>query len=257
MKQISIHLYIRILILYTNIDYMGRVIARWGLNSQKTEWKIKCGKEWWNDDLPQFITKRHPNFGHSYHVNKNGTQMNVLFVNKKQCMANGDIIDGDRIYDFYGNVGCYDLENRYYCSGLLLLNNIDNSNTGNSNDDFLGDLNFDEIMRNDDNSDGDISSDDGYIDTGDEITFKVEYARSGRSKCHGCESKIAPKGCLRIGYHVVPIIQGSYPSTTDFVCILGILLIMNTIRCVALMTRRDVLWEQLRNTIFFCLKGND
>ena len=45
-----------------------------------------------------------------------------LFVNRKQTMANGDIIDEHRIMDeIYGNIGTYDLENIYHCTGLLLL----------------------------------------------------------------------------------------------------------------------------------------
>ena len=112
----------------------GGVYTKWKENNNKTEWEISCNKPFWDknkQDLPKWIKNKHPNFSNIKTSNPkiNGeyscdSKIYGLFVNRKQTMANGDIIDEQRVFEeFYGNVGMYNLENRYHCTGLLLLNN--------------------------------------------------------------------------------------------------------------------------------------
>ena len=101
------------------------MIANWGENSAQTRWKIRMGKQWWDGDLPWRVRKKHPNFMQDDCSDEAQiSTVYTLFVNKEQTMENKDIIDSHRIYEeCYGNVGVYNLENRYYCTGLLILNN--------------------------------------------------------------------------------------------------------------------------------------
>ena len=117
------------------------MIENWGENSIKTKWQIHIGKSWWNEnDFPPWIAKKHPKFRQSNYINNRRglaiSNIYTVFVNQDQTMTNKDIIDGDRIDEFYGNCGCYDLENRYYCTGLLLLNNVESKSSNDDNNDW-------------------------------------------------------------------------------------------------------------------------
>ena len=91
---------------------------------------------WDHKRIPKHIQTLHPNFIESFEKddvkNDEISQIYTLYVNKEQSMANGEIIDESNMCDYYGNVGCYDLENMYHCHGLLLLHNSNTINNGNN-----------------------------------------------------------------------------------------------------------------------------
>eukprot|EP01083_Nonionella_stella_P268388 907277_1 len=88
------------------VDYQGRIMEEWMEDNERTEWCVTLGAGWW---IPTVLRSR---------FTQRQSSFVVLYSNKEQTLSRARYMNNGE--EMYGNVGTYNIENQYHCTGLLL-----------------------------------------------------------------------------------------------------------------------------------------
>eukprot|EP01083_Nonionella_stella_P019144 53222_1 len=94
------------------VDYQGRTIDEWNEGDERTEWLINLGKNGIHCKIPLILRSK------IWENNSIQSSFVVLYSNQEQTLTDAKYLNKGE--EWYGNVGAYDIENQYHCTGLLL-----------------------------------------------------------------------------------------------------------------------------------------